>query len=169
MKASPSKPRAPRKGSAAAAAVVRYPHVSAGPFQHDAHTYEVRLEKVPGGLRLAEWRSGGLERNAPVLPASALRALVDEGREHGIVSFDQLPEPETGPVAEGMAASPGQAGDMREELRVERLAEPGLVRVARWVFWPGGGEGWLLQEAPVMAPESRFEQALSEAARNGLI
>src|SRR5437763_13218810 len=54
------------------------PHVSAGPFTRDSRVYEVRFEKVPGGLRVAEWRGGALERQAPVLPASALRELVDE-------------------------------------------------------------------------------------------
>jgi hypothetical protein len=58
---------------------------------------------------------------------------------------------------------------MSEELRLERLREPGLVRVARWIFWPGGGEGWQLQDAPVMLPEGRFEQVLVEAAGAGLI
>src|SRR5438552_6539794 len=67
------------------------PYVSAGPFNREARVYDVRLEKVPGGLRLAEWRGGGLERHAPVLPASALRELVDEARGRGIVGFD-LPE-----------------------------------------------------------------------------
>jgi hypothetical protein len=58
---------------------------------------------------------------------------------------------------------------MKEELRLERLDEPGLVRVARWVFWPGGGVGWELQEAPVMLPEARFAAVLGDAAALGLI
>jgi hypothetical protein len=161
-----SRSRSPRRDSAAAATVTRYPHATAGPFDHDGRLYEVHLEKVPGGLRLGEWRNGALERRAPVLPASGLRRLADEAREHAIVRFD-LPEGRA--TAEGSAASAGRAGDMQEELRVETLPDPGLVRVARWIFWPGGGEGWLLQDAPVMLPENRFEQVLLEAAGAGLI
>jgi hypothetical protein len=149
-----------------AATVVRYPHVSAGPFERDELVYEVRLEKVPGGLRLGEWVSGTLERAAPVLPAPALRALLVDAREEGIVGFDQLPA--EAPAAEGTATSAGRSGDMREELRLERLPE-GRVRVARWIFWPGTGVGWELQEAPVMLPEGRFEEVLGEAARVGLV
>jgi hypothetical protein len=57
---------------------------------------------------------------------------------------------------------------MRDELRVERLETPGLVRVGRWIYWPGD-DRWELQEAPIMLPEPRFVQAFSEAARLGLI
>jgi hypothetical protein len=141
--------------------------VSTEPLERAERFYEVRLEKVPGGLRLGEWRGGALERSAPVLPASALRRLASEAREHGLVGFD-LPAGQA-ETAAGSAASPGRSGDMSEELRLERLREPGLVRVARWIFWPGGGEGWQLQDAPVMLPEGRFEQVLVEAAGAGLI
>jgi hypothetical protein len=167
----PARPPSQRSRSGArkpgAATVTRYPHASTAPLDRDARIYEVRLEKVPGGLRLGEWRSGDIERRAPVLPASALRALLDEARGRGIVSFD-LPEG-AGPVAAGVAASPGRAGDMKEELRLERLDEPGLVRVGRWLHWPGAGVGWELQEAPVMLPEGRFSAVLAEAAAAGLI
>ena len=57
---------------------------------------------------------------------------------------------------------------MREELRVERADEPGIVRLGRFVYWPGD-DFWELQEAPVMLPEKRFEEALAAAARLGLI
>src|SRR5687767_5616074 len=47
------------------------PHVSAGPYERDTREpgtgedrYEVRLEKVPGGVRLAQWSRGSLERRA---------------------------------------------------------------------------------------------------------
>ncbi|MFL5896025.1 MAG: hypothetical protein ACJ76Z_13055 [Thermoleophilaceae bacterium] len=163
-----ARPRPSRRQAAAAATMTRYPHVSAGPFEHDARVYEVRLEKVPGGLRLGEWRGGALERTAPVLPASALRSLAEDARAHAIAGFAPLPAGAE-PVSQGTAASAGRAGDLREELRLERLDEPGLVRVARWVFWPGAGVGWELQDSPVMLPETRFEQLFSEAARSGLI
>lgn len=118
----------------------------------DAH--EVRLEQVPGGLRLAQWRGGALERKAPVLPASALKELFDEARGRGYVKFDvdEVPTADT--------ASPGRAGDMQEELRLEHTGD-GLIRVARWIFWPGAGVGWELQDSPVMLPEQRFEQLLT--------
>src|SRR5712672_1033850 len=80
-----AKPRGgtkPRK-SVAAMSATRYPHVSVGPLEHEARIYEVRLEQVSGGLRLGQWRGGELERRAPVLPASALRELVDEARGRG--------------------------------------------------------------------------------------
>jgi hypothetical protein len=168
----PVKPASTRARSAArkapAATITRYPHVSTEPLERDARIYEVRLEKVPGGLRLGEWRGGEIERRAPVLPAAALRALLDEARERSLVGFD-LAEPAQ-QAAEGAAASAGRAGDMQEELRLERLAgQPGLVRVARWLFWPGDGVGWELQEAPVMLPEGRYAAVLASAVSAGLV
>jgi hypothetical protein len=58
---------------------------------------------------------------------------------------------------------------MQEQLRLDRTDEPGFVRVARWIFWPGEGVGWELQDAPVMLPEKRFASLLSEAASAGLV
>jgi hypothetical protein len=149
------------------AMVTRYPHVSTEPIEHEARIYEVRLEQVPGGLRLGQWRSGELERKAPVVSGSALRELVEEARGRGLVRFE-LPQT-TEPGDAEAAVSPGRAGDMNEELRLERVGEPGFVRIARWIFWPGTGVGWELQDAPVMLPEKRYEQVLSDAAAKGLI
>ncbi|HEX4720566.1 MAG TPA: hypothetical protein VH300_18745 [Thermoleophilaceae bacterium] len=164
-RARPSKPTATRskpRPKAAAGTVTRYPHASV-----QVRGYEVRLEKVPGGLRLGQWRGGVLERRAPVLPASALRELLGEARGRGYVAFDLL---ERGQAADRKSvASAGRAGDMQEELRLEHAGEPGFVRVARWLFWPGEGVGWELQDAPVMLPEKRYEQVLSHAAAAGLI
>lgn len=148
------------------ATVTRYPHVSIGPVEHEARIYEVWLEQVPGGLRLGQWRSGELERKAPVLPASGLRELFDEALGRGLVRFE-LPGAQAEP-GDGIAKSPGRAGDMQEELRLERVGE-GFVRIARWIFWPGTGVGWELQDAPVMLPEKRYEQVLSDAVANGLV
>jgi hypothetical protein len=167
--AKPSSPRArPSARRPAATTVTRYPHVATEPLERDARIYQVRLEKVPGGLRLGEWRGGDIERHAPVLPASALRELFDEARGRSLVGFD-LAEPAPVLGAGGAAASPGRAGDLKEELRLERLPEPGLVRLARWLFWPGTGVGWELQEAPVMLPEARYEALLAEAVAAGLV
>jgi hypothetical protein len=160
---SSSRKRAPK---AAPATTPRYPHVAIAPVEHEARIYEVRLEQVPGGMRLGQWRSGELERKAPVLPASGVRTLVEEARGRGFVKFD-LPEG-MADSGDDYGLSPGRSGDMQEELRVERVGE-GFVRVARWIFWPGTGVGWELQDAPVMLPEKRYEQALSDAAVKGLI
>jgi hypothetical protein len=169
----PVKPASPRSRSSAkrpsAGTITRYPHVSTEPLERDARIYEVRLERVPGGLRLGEWRGGEIDRRAPVLPAAALRSLFDDARGRSLVGFD-LAEPAEQAVAEGAVASPGRAGDMQEELRLERLPDqPGRVRFARWVFWPGTGVGWELQEAPVMLPEGRYAGVLADAVSAGLV
>jgi hypothetical protein len=140
--------------------------VSVAPIEHEGRIYEVRLEQVPGGLRFGQWRSGQLERRAPILPASSLRELFDEAHGRGYIKFD-LPE-DIRDSGDHMGVSGGRAGDMREELRVERVGE-GFVRIARWIFWPGAGVGWELQDAPVMLPEKRYEQALTDAAIKGII
>jgi hypothetical protein len=168
-RARPSKPSSSSRKSSprrAAAATTRYPHVSVGPLEHEARIYEVRLEQVPGGLRLGQWRSGELERKAPVLPVSSLRELLDEGRGRGFVKFD-LPEGGGAP-GEDSGVSSGRSGDLAEELRVDRMGE-GFVRIARWIFWPGTGVGWELQDAPVMLPEKRYEAALVDAAAKGVV
>jgi hypothetical protein len=140
------------------------PHVQAGPYEREEDTYHVRLERVPGGLRLAQWSRGSLERRAPELPEGDLAGLVVaalgkeliEGRDAERLR-DALGQNGNEP-ADG--ASPGRAGDMREELRVERLST-GRVRVGRWLFWPG--RGWELQEAPPMFPAARYAEALAAA------
>jgi hypothetical protein len=167
-RARPSKSPGSRRTSprAAAPTVTRYPHVAVGPVEREARIYEVRLEQVPGGLRLGQWHSGELERKAPVLPASSLRELLDEARGRSLVKFDLLDD--TRDSGDDYGVSGGRAGDMNEELRVERLGE-GFVRIARWIYWPGTGVGWELQDAPVMLPEQRYEQALTDAAAKGVI
>ena len=52
----------------------RGPFVAAGPYDGA----EVRLERVPGGLRLASWRGGQIERTAPVLDAADAPGLLAE-------------------------------------------------------------------------------------------
>ncbi len=146
------------------------PYVSAGPYEDGA---EVRLEKVPGGVRLAVWEGRSLERRAPVLAATDLLLMVAEARERDLLSPRDLDALEralaTDPAEDEAAefgASPGRAGDMREELRVEPVGE-GSVRVGRWIHWPGSG--WELQDAPVMLPPKRFAEALRAAARGGVL
>jgi hypothetical protein len=149
------------------------PYVSAGPYERaDGGRYEVRLERVPGGVRLARWAGGSIERAAPVLSASDLRPLVATARERSVLAERDLEALEramaTEPGGEGadVGTSPGRSGDMREELRVE-LDGDGMVRIARWLYRPN--RGWELQDAPVMLPAKRYAEALGRAVRAGLL
>jgi hypothetical protein len=150
---------APAPGAARAS---RGPFVAAGPYDGA----EIRLERVPGGLRMASWRGGQIERTAPVLDAADAPALLAQA-----VTKELLPPP---PGQNGHArsevgafgASPGRSGELRDELRVERIDER-RIRVARWVLRPN--RGWELQEAPVLLPPARFAQALAAAAGKGVL
>ena len=158
------------RGGAGVARTFSGPHVKAGPYEREEDTYDVRLERVPGGLRLAQWSRGSLERRAPELPAEDLAGLVLAALEKELLEgrdAERLREalgrgaPTDAPP---FGSSPGRAGDMREELRIERLAD-GRVRVGRWLFWPG--RGWELQDAPPMFPAARYAEALAAAGLSG--
>jgi hypothetical protein len=167
----PGPARAPRRSSRAKSApaptatrVSRGPFVSAGPYEGG---HEVRLERVPGGLRLADWQAGQIARRAPVLAVGDLQPLLEDAARK------ELLEPpstlETAAVGGGggeHGASPGRSGELRDELRVERL-DGARVRIARWILRPNAG--WQLQEAPVMLPPARFVEALASAARKGVL
>ena len=58
-------------------------------------------------------------------------------------------------------ASPGRSGELRDELRVERIDDERL-RIARWIMRPN--RGWELQEAPVLLPGRPFRSARCGAA-----
>jgi hypothetical protein len=158
------------------ARVVTGPYVSAGPYIPDdseAPRYEVRLERVPGGVRLATWALGQLQRDAPVLEAADLAGLVSQARERSLLPDRDLESLESALAVERavgdppeFGASPGRSGDLRDELRVEPLDE-GRVRIARWIMRPNFG--WELQDAPVMLPAKRYAEALRAAARGGLL
>lgn len=154
---------APRRRSATAAAaapVVKGPYGVAGPYESGDGRYEVRLERVPGGMRLAVWAAGSIQRRAPVLDAADVGPLVASAAESGALSEgDALLEAAAASPAT-LGRSPGRTGDFRDELRVEPL-EDGRLRIARWIMRPG--RGWELQEAPVMLPAARFAQALRAA------
>jgi len=139
-----------RRPSATAPSVAR---PSRGPYASAStgNGAEVRLERVPGGLRLAVWRGGQIERTAPVLDAASLSALLAEAAEKELLA-------PVGTPSGGSGSSPGRAGELRDDLRVERL-DDGRVRIARWIMRPN--RGWELQEAPVMLPPKRFTQALA--------
>ena len=161
-------------------------YASAGPYEDETgSTYEVRLERVPGGIRLAEWDGTGLRRRAPVLAAADVPALVEgagavlEARDAARLAAALEPPggdadagrpplhsaaPDAPTPAPGI--SRGRSGDFKEELRVESASE-GRVRIGRWVLRPGSG--WQLQEAPPMLPAARYAEALGQAARNGLV
>ena len=137
----------------------RGPFAAAGPYDGA----EIRLERVPGGLRMASWRGGQIERVAPELDAADVPALLAEAAAQDLLAL----EPSAAPSRRrersraATAPAPGRTGELRDELRVERL-EDGKVRVARWIMRPN--RGWELQEAPVMLPPKRFSQALAAAA-----
>ena len=193
-----SEPR--RRDGSRPPADFRGPYASAGPYERDGATSEVRLERVPGGLRLAEWAAERLRPFAPVLRAVDLATLVEaaahsqvlEPRDHaaladaleaardrrhegGAASDGQsgaaseassVGESRAGAGPPGHGASPGRSGELREELRVERL-DGDRIRVARWVLRPG--TGWDLLDAPTMLPARRYAEALADAGRRGLL
>ena len=163
----PAKPKEPAAGRQ-----FRGPYASAGPYDRDDERVEVRLEKVPGGIRLAVWSAGALQPRAPVLPAADLRTLITQARERAILPERDIARLEEaaaeGPAGEAgeWGASPGRTGDLKEELRVEAVGE-GEVRVARWILRPGAG--WEFQDAPPMLPAARFAEAVAAAARAGAV
>jgi hypothetical protein len=146
----------------------RGPFAAVGPYDGN---YEVRLEKVPGGARLARWAGGALQKSAPVLRAADVPELITAARERGVLAegdqtlLDAALTAEPGDAATTVA-SPGRAGDMREELRVD-AGDDGMVRIARWLYFPNAG--WALQDAPVMLPAKRYAEVLSRAVRAGLV
>jgi hypothetical protein len=179
-RASARRPRAKspsRSGRGSSGPVAGAPRASRGPFAsvgpYDGA--EIRLERVPGGLRMAAWRGGQLDRTAPVVDAADVPALLADAASKELLAADGLlgggrDEPaEDRPEAAQpgvFGVSPGRAGELRDELRVERL-DGARVRVARWVMRPN--RGWELQEAPVMLPPGRFVQALAAAADRGVL
>ncbi|HLM09121.1 MAG TPA: hypothetical protein VK307_05395 [Thermoleophilaceae bacterium] len=162
------RPGARRAARAASATrVSRGVYAAAGPY---GDGQEVRLERVPGGLRLALWHAGQLVRAAPVISATELPGLLAAAVDKELLSADEttLAPCGTSEAAQPgtFGASPGRSGELREELRVERF-DAERLRIARWLLRPG--RGWELQEAPVMLPAKRFAQALAAAAGRGVL
>src|SRR3954452_24134849 len=62
--------------------VSRGEFAAAGPYEDGR---EVRLEKVPGGLRLAAWQSGQLLKHAPVLALADLHGMLSSAAEQGLL------------------------------------------------------------------------------------
>lgn len=140
------------------------PHSDAGPYEDDQEVrYLVRLEKVPGGIRLAEWAGSQLRRRAPVLAKADLRGLL-EGATGVLADRDAMALQEALDGESAGGVSRGRSGDFKEELRAEDVGE-GRVRIARWVLRPGSG--WELQDAPVMVPATRLAEALRGVVSSG--
>jgi hypothetical protein len=157
--------RAGAKRPAPAASGVRVSRgdfAAAGPYEDGR---EVRLEKVPGGLRLAGWHAGQLVKSAPVLALGDLPAMLRSAAEQGLLEPAELAM-NGDPALGAHGASPGRSGELRDELRVERLDDERL-RIARWIMRPN--RGWELQEAPVLLPAQRFIRALALAAERGVL
>jgi hypothetical protein len=157
--------------SAGGVRVSRGEFAAAGPYEDGR---EVRLEKVPGGLRLASWHAGQLVKDAPVLTLQDLPGMLRSAAERGLLPGDELEGSgaataagaELAPALGAHGASPGRTGELRDELRVERLDDERL-RIARWIMRPN--RGWELQEAPVLLPADRFLGALGSAAERGVL
>lgn len=173
--AAPQDQRTSRRRVGPPPGATSYRAAVAGPYERGGSPYEVRLERVPGALRLGEWSGGRLERRAPVLAAGDLAELVEAAAAAGVVEpneYDALAEAVSTPVDEGRPAadargvSPGRSGEMQDELRVERL-DGDRLRVARWLYRPG--TGWELLDAPTMVPARRYAEALADAARQGIL
>jgi hypothetical protein len=152
-----------RTGAAATTRTSRGPFASVGPYEGA----EIRLERVPGGLRMAAWRGGQIDRAAPVIDAKDVPELLTQAAEREVLASHPALEGSDAPAEPGaFGNSGGRAGELQDELRVERL-DDGRVRVARWIMRPN--RGWQLQEAPVMLPAQRFNQAFESAAKRGVL
>lgn len=155
----------PRKAAAVRARTVSGRYGACGPYEDvDVDRYEIRLERVPGGLRLAEWvlATRELRRRAPVLEAGDLPGMVERAVEAGVVEgADAQRLSDAVAAAQGTGVSRGRTGDFWEELRAEQL-DDGRVRVARWIERPGSG--WERQDTPVMLPAARFAEAFAGVA-----
>ena len=151
-----------RSAAASTTRASRGPFASVGPYDGA----EIRLERVPGGLRMAAWRGGQIDRAAPVVDADDIGALLGSAAENEVLAAGPALPGADSPAEPGtFGGSPGRTGELRDELRVERL-DDGRVRIARWIMRPN--RGWQLQEAPVMLPPKRFAQAFESAAKRGV-
>jgi hypothetical protein len=149
-------------GAGAGVRVSRGEFAAAGPYEDGR---EIRLEKVPGGLRLAAWHAGQLVKDAPVIALDDLAGMLRSAAERGLLDHRELTM-DGDPALGAHGASPGRSGELRDELRVERIDDERL-RIARWIMRPN--RGWELQAAPVLLPADRFIGALGSAAERGVL
>jgi hypothetical protein len=104
-------------------------------------------------------------KEAPVVALGDLPAMLRSAAEQGLVTGTEL-EPAGAPAVGAHGASPGRTGELRDELRVERVDDD-HVRIARWIMRPN--RGWELQQSPVLLPADRFVGALAAAAERGVL
>ena len=125
----------------------RGPFAAAGPYEDGR---EVRLEKVPGGLRLAAWHAGQLVKDAPVIAlARPARAMLRSAADQGLVEEPELEPAGREPVVGSHGASPGRTGELRDELRVERhRRRPREDRALDHASQPGLGAAGGARAAP---------------------
>jgi hypothetical protein len=199
-----STPRAPARGGGAkrpphGAATYRGRYGAVGPYERAGEIVEVRLERVPGGLRLAEWAAERLTPRAPVLAVDDLVQVVERAAEAR--AFEEG-EPEALRVALGPRGAPAdhasgadgaEAGiqlrrdstasghEPREpqygaspgrsgELRDELRVEPLDGGRVRVARWVlRPGTGWEVLDAPTMLPAHRYFEALGDAAARGVL
>ena len=122
---------------------------------------------MPGGLRLAAWRGGQIERTAPVLAAADLPALLAEAAAQDLLSLAGVAEPSAAAPSPAPSAPVPAARASCATSCAWSGSTDGRVRVARWIMRPN--RGWELQQAPVMLPPKRFSEALAAAARKGVL
>ena len=129
----------------------------------------MRLERVPGGLRLAEWQAGPSRAGRPCCARRPRRACWREAASKELVADARA-------LADGRRAESGDVARMAAPARAARAScatscgwsVDGEPRADR-ALGLRPGAGWQLQEAPVMLPPARFEQALAAAAEQGLL
>ena len=160
-----------KRGGAAPAPSYKGPFATAGPYRDEELQYEVRLERVPGGLRLGAWTAGSIQRMPSRIKLADMPRMLEDAVERAVIGQPDM-ELVSAATAEGnggvggFGRSPGRSGELRDELRVERL-DDGWIRIARWIDRPN--RGWELQEAPVMLPAPRYVEALADAGRRGVL
>ena len=134
-----------------------------GPYEDGR---EVRLEKVPGGLRLAAWHGGQLVKDAPVMALGDLPAMLRSAADQGLVGRGRA---RAGRRAGGRArTAPAPAARASSATSCAWSGSTTeRVRIARWIMRPN--RGWELQEAPVLLPADRFAGALGAAAECGVL
>ena len=89
-------------------------------------------------------------KHAPVLALADLAGMLSSAADQGLAR-SRGARHGGDPAIGAHGASPGRSGELRDELRVERLDDDRL-RIARWIMRPN--RGWELQEAPVLLPAS---------------
>lgn len=169
-----------------------------GPYERDGGRYEVRLERVPGGLRLGDWSGEALAARAPVLARSDLSLLVDLASHAGALDARDekalraaLDEP-VGELAREPAAEPGARAPSGSGVAASGESADGTAYGAspgrsgelhdelRVELFDGDslrvarwvlrpGRGWERLDAPTILPVRRYAEALRSARARGVL